>query len=127
MYTYIYNTGGDDKKPETPAKFKGLLSLGVDELSNTLVVSAAEGLLENVVATIEALDIAARPTVSRMQVVKVDRNINAGELQKRLKNLVTKPPQQPQQPRQPGQPQQQNQNNGGVQLPPADSTAIIEN
>jgi type II secretory pathway component GspD/PulD (secretin) len=127
MYTYIYNTGGDDKKPDTPAKFKGLLSLGVDELSNTLVVSAAEGLLENVVATIEALDVAARPTVSRMQVVKIDRNINAGELQKRLKNLVTKPPQQPQQPRQPGQPQQSNQNNGGVQVPPADSTMVIEN
>jgi type II secretory pathway component GspD/PulD (secretin) len=126
MYTYIYNTGGDDKKPETPAKFKGLLSLGVDELSNTLVVSAAEGLLENVISTIEALDLAARPTVSRMQVVKIDRNINAGELQKRLKNLVTKPPQPPP-PRQQGQPQQQNQNNGGVQLPPADSTAIIEN
>jgi type II secretory pathway component GspD/PulD (secretin) len=126
MYTYIYNTGGDDKKPETPAKFKGLLSIGVDELSNTLVVSAAEGLLENVMTTIESLDLAARPTVSRVQVVKIDRNINAGELQKRLKNLVTKPP-QPQQPRQQGQPQQQNQNNGGVQLPQPDSTAIIEN
>ncbi|MGE5193961.1 MAG: hypothetical protein ACM3U2_15815, partial [Deltaproteobacteria bacterium] len=114
-----------DKKPETPAKFKGLLSIGVDELSNTLVVSAAEGLLENVTATIEALDLAARPTVNRMQVLKVDRNINAGELQKRLKNLVTKP-QPPQQPRRPGQPQQPNQNNG-VQLPPPDSTAVIEN
>ena len=77
----------------------------IDELSNTLVVSAGEGLLENVMATIDALDLAARPTVSRMQVLKVDRNVNAGELTKRLKNLVTKPP-QPQQPRQPAQPQQ---------------------
>src|SRR6185295_14417183 len=102
----------------------GLLSIGVDELSNSLVVSAAEGLLENVMETIEALDLAARPTVSRMQVVKIDRNINAGELQKRLKNLVTKPP-QPQQQRQPGQ-QQPNQNQG-IQLPPPESTAVIEN
>jgi hypothetical protein len=127
MYTYIYNTSGDEKKPETPAKFKGLLSIGVDELSNSLVVSAAEGLLENVTLTIEALDLAARPMVSRMQVVKIDRNINAGELQKRLKSLVTRPQQpQPQQQRHPGQPQQPNQNQG-IQLPPPDSTAVIEN
>src|SRR4029077_16403442 len=108
MYTYVNNFGGDDeKKPDTPTKFKGLLSIGVDELSNTLVVSAAEGLVETIVATIEALDDAALPTVNRMQVLKIDRNIDADELQKRLKNLVTKPPQprvpQPQQPNQNGQ------------------------
>jgi type II secretory pathway component GspD/PulD (secretin) len=124
MYTYIYSTGEDDKKPDTPAKFKGQLSLGVDELSNTLVVSAAGGLLENVTETIEALDLAARPTVNRMRVLKVDRNINAGEIQKRLKNLLTKP-QPPQQPRQPGPPPQPNQNGG--QLPHPDSTVVIEN
>jgi type II secretory pathway component GspD/PulD (secretin) len=118
MYTYITNVGGDDKKPETPMKFKGLLSIGVDELSNTLVVSASESLLENVSLTIEALDEAARPMVSRMQVLKVDRNIDVGDLQKRLKNLMPKPPQQPKQP-QPGQPPNQQ--------PPAEGTVVIEN
>jgi type II secretory pathway component GspD/PulD (secretin) len=119
MYTYITNLGGDDKKPETPMKFKGMLSIGVDELSNTLVVSASEALLENVMLTIEALDDAARPMVSRMQVLKVDRNIDVGDLQKRLKNLMPKPPpQQPKQP-QPGQPPNQQ--------PPPDSTVVIEN
>jgi type II secretory pathway component GspD/PulD (secretin) len=121
MYTYVNNFGGDDeKKPDTPTKFKGLLSIGVDELSNTLVVSAAEGLVETIVATIEALDDAALPTVNRMQVLKIDRNIDADELQKRLKNLVTKPPQ----PRVP-QPQQPNQN--GQQPVNPDSTVVIDN
>jgi type II secretory pathway component GspD/PulD (secretin) len=124
MYTYIYSTGGDDKKPDSPAKFKGQLSLGVDELSNTLVVSAGEGLLDNVTETIEALDLCARPTVNRMRVLKVDRNINAGEMQKRLKNLLAKP-QPPQPPRQPGPPPQPGQN--GMQLPHPDSTVVIEN
>jgi type II secretory pathway component GspD/PulD (secretin) len=121
MYTYITNLGGDEKKPETPMKFKGLLSIGVDELSNTLVVSAAESLLENVTLTIQALDDAARPMVGRMQVMKVDRNIDVGDLQKRLKNLMPKPPQQPPKQPQPGQPQNQNQQ------PPPDSAVFIEN
>jgi type II secretory pathway component GspD/PulD (secretin) len=103
---YVDNFGsGDDKKPDLPMKFKGLLSIGVDELSNTLVVSAADNLVDNVVETIEALDEAAKPQVNRMRVLKVNRHIDANELQKRLKSLVTKPvpPQQKQQ-------QQQNQN-----------------
>jgi hypothetical protein len=47
-FTYIYgSSGGDDgKKPDTPVKFKGALSIGVDELSNTLIVSAGAGPLE---------------------------------------------------------------------------------
>lgn len=104
---YYFDYGGEeDKKPDTPMKFKGLLSIGVDELSNTLVVSAADGLVENVIETIEALDEAAKPNVNRMRVLKVDRYIDANELQKRLKSLVTKPvPPQPQQ-----HPQNQNQN-----------------
>jgi hypothetical protein len=122
MYTYVNNFGGgdDDKKPDTPTKFKGLLSIGVDELSNTLVVSAAEGLIETVIATIESLDDAALPTVNRMQVLKIDRNIDADELQKRLKNLVTKPPQPRVQ-----QPQQPNQN--GQQPVNPESTVVIDN
>ncbi|MBI3862562.1 MAG: hypothetical protein HY290_11785 [Planctomycetia bacterium] len=119
MYTYINNFGNDEKKPDSPAKFKGQLSIGVVELSNTLVVSAGEGLADSVVATIEALDQAAIPSLSRMRVMKVDRTIDANELQKRLKNLVTKPPQpKPQQ-----HPQQQNQQ----QMPNPESATFIDN
>lgn len=95
-------------------KFKGLLSIGVDELSNTLVVSATESLLQNVGQMIESLDNAARPTVPSMQVLQV-RGIPLDELQKKLDKLLKEPksrqpkpnpPQNGQQPQQP-QPQQQ--------------------
>ncbi len=123
-YTINYNWGdesGGENKPEAPMKFKGLLSIGVDELSNTLVVSAEESLLETVTTTIEALDSAAQPTVNRMRVLKVDRLVNAGELQKRLKSLVTKPAQPPQ-PRMPGQP-----NQDGRQFAPGEGNAGFGN
>lgn len=119
MYTYINNYGNDDKKPDSPAKFKGQLSIGVVELSNSLVVSASEGLAETVVATIEALDQAAIPSLNRMRVMKVNRTIDANELQKRLKNLVTKPP--------PPRPQQPNQPNQQPQMPNPDSATFIDN
>ena len=107
FFDYVAN---DDKKPDMPMKFKGLLSIGVDEFSNTLVVSAADGLVDTVIETIEALDEAARPSVNRMRVLKVDRHIDSNELQKRLKSLVTKPvPQQPQQPQNANQLQNQMQ------------------
>jgi type II secretory pathway component GspD/PulD (secretin) len=116
-YTINYNLGDEvsQDKPEPRMKFKGLLSIGVDELSNTLIVSASEALLKNVTTTIEALDEAARPAVKRMHVLKIERQVDAGELQKRLKNLVTRPtPHQPGHPPQPGQPQFQN----GQPIPP---------
>ncbi len=119
-YTYIYGADADEKgkEPEAPIKFKGLLSLGVDEISNTIVVSSQEGLLENVGQLITALDNAARPTQSTIQVLRVDRSIEASGLQARLAKILNRPqPQQNQQGRgnpnqqQPGQPPQ-NQGNG---------------
>jgi len=108
-FTYIYNSGdGSQERPETPVKFKGLLSIGVDEVSNTLVVSSAEALMESIAETIRALDEAARPTVSGLRVVGVVRSIDAGAVSQKISKLAPKPPppqQQPQQP-QPGQPQQ---------------------
>jgi hypothetical protein len=105
--SYIFNYGGpatDDKKPDPPVRFKGALSLGIDELSNTLIVSASEGLLNSVLATIKELDERAKPTVPRMQVLKIDRTIDPIELQQKLQKLVVKP--QPPQAK-PGQQQQQ--------------------
>jgi len=101
-YTYIYGGGGDgDEKGsnEPPIKFKGLLSIGIDELSNNLIISASEGLLENISALVETLDEAARPT-SSVQVVKVHSRLNSALLQKRLHKIFGKkaaPPQANQQ------------------------------
>jgi len=111
-YTFIYGGGGDDdksKQQETPVKFKGLISVGVDDISNTIIVSAPESLLENISELIDQLDRAARPTNS-VQVVKLDGRVSATELQKRLSKIFTKPqPRQQQKPNQPQQPQQPQQ------------------
>ena len=108
-YTFIYgDVGGDDKsKQETPVKFKGLVSLGVDEISNTIIVSAPDSMLQNISELIDQLDRAARPTNS-VQVVKLDGRINSIDLQKRLSKIFTKPQQKPpqQRPQQPHQPPQ---------------------
>lgn len=90
-YTYIFNSS-DEKRPETPIRFKGLLSIGVDELSNTLIVSSEAVLMENILKTISVLDEAARPMVPRLQVVEVNRKVNAIELQKSLKSMLGKLP-----------------------------------
>ena len=116
-YTFVYGGGGGDDKggkaQETPVKFKGLLSLGVDEVSNTIIISAPEGMLENVAELIERLEKAARPT-NTVQVVQINsRQVNSAELQKRLAKIfkMPKPPQQKQNPQQQPQPQQVQENN----------------
>ena len=63
-YTYVYgrrgDTGDDQAEPDPPIRFKGLLSVGVHEESNTLVVSASEGLMANVEVLVDALETNAR-------------------------------------------------------------------
>jgi type II secretory pathway component GspD/PulD (secretin) len=121
-YTYIYGSGGDnaDQEQEQPIRFKGLLSIGVDELSNNLVVSASQGLLDNVTLIVEALDEAAAPN-SSVQVIHLDSRVNARLLREKLNGIFgpkAKPDpkgdqnknQQPGQNGQPGQPQQPNVN-----------------
>jgi type II secretory pathway component GspD/PulD (secretin) len=126
-YTYIYggNGGGDDKKPETPVKFKGALSIGVDELSKTLIVSAGGGLLENVEETIRALDEAALATVPRLRVFQLGRNIDVGDVQQRLSKLIVKPRQPQQKPGQNAPPPRQNQNQN--QPANGEQTTVIVN
>lgn len=113
-YTYIYGGGGGEgAEQEEPIKFKGLLSIGIDETSNILIISATEGLLNNVSQIIEQLDLAARPN-SAYKVVQVNTRVNLRELQKRLQNMLApKPPQQQKNQNGKGQPQNgNNQNNG---------------
>lgn len=114
-YTYIYGGGGGEgENQEEPIKFKGLLSIGVDETSNILIISATEGLLNNVAQIIESLDLAARPN-SSFKVVQVNTRVNLRELQKKLQAMLApKPPQQAKNQNGKGQPQNgnNNQNNG---------------
>ena len=67
-YTYVYgrNSGGDEdgREPDPPIRFKGLLSVGVHAESNTLVVSASEGLMANVEVLVASLEANAQQAVA---------------------------------------------------------------
>jgi type II secretory pathway component GspD/PulD (secretin) len=96
-YTYIYGGEGDEKQTEQAPRFKGLLSIGVDEHSNTLIVSAPTCLFTPVVEMIQKLDEAAKP-VGDVRVVKVGGGVSAERLQQALSGISqegtsgTKPP-----------------------------------
>jgi len=103
------STSGSSDEEEEPIRFKGLLSIGIDDSSNTLIVSSAGSLMDTIGEMIESLDEAA-DSASVVQVVKVDKSVDLALIQERLRSLM-QPPAQPngqqpgQQPGQPGQPQ----------------------
>lgn len=121
--TYVYDSldeGGDKKgsEPPAPVRFKGALSIGVDEVSNSLIISSTESLLANIRMMVQTLDRAAVPKTPRLQVLSIDRNIPVDVVQEKLAKLLKeqkKPRQQPPQPPQNGQPNQPQpqQNQGG--------------
>ncbi|MBN2477230.1 MAG: hypothetical protein JXB62_21660 [Pirellulales bacterium] len=89
-YTYIYGGGGgggDEGGERKTRRWKGDLSIGVDELSNTLIVSAPEFLFRDVTELIQRLDEAARP-VATVRVMKVGGAINASQLQQVLDEVL---------------------------------------
>ncbi|MDA1164736.1 MAG: hypothetical protein O3B13_16715 [Planctomycetota bacterium] len=119
-YTYIYGGGGDSdgQEQEQPIRFKGLLSIGVDPTANILIISASEGLLNNVAQIVEQLDMAAQPN-SSFKVMQVNTRVNVKDLQAKLaKMLGPKAPQQPKNPNAKGQSQNGNEisGNGAVQV-----------
>jgi type II secretory pathway component GspD/PulD (secretin) len=86
--TYIFDNEDSDSKSEQMApKFKGLLSIGLLNSSNTLVVSAAPAsLFDRVARMINDLDEAASDNTVR--VVKVGRGISAARLQDVLDSVL---------------------------------------
>ena len=86
-YTYVYDSSGSDEERKAPS-FKGLLSLGVDDLSNTLIVSAPAYFITDVLEVIENLDQAAEPTTETVEVISLGEGVSALELQKTLMKLL---------------------------------------
>lgn len=76
---------GDDE--EEPIRFKGLLSMGIDDSSNTLIVSSTGALMDTVGELIEELDTAADSS-SVIQVIKVDKSVDIGLIKQRLDELM---------------------------------------
>ena len=65
-------------------RFKGQLSLGVDETSNRLLVSCPESLMRNIEKIVEELDHGAVPVEQTFQVLRLDRSMDAVMIQKRI-------------------------------------------
>ncbi len=83
----IYDFGeGDDEQTKKP-RFKGLLSMGVDQTSNSLVVSAAPVVMVHVKAIVHELDRAARPS-STIEVVRVNSALKGSSARAALARLL---------------------------------------
>jgi len=88
--TYILGgeSGSGEPDRRTQVSFKGKLSIGVDAVSNTLLVSTeGQTLMENVSKMIQALDEAAKP-LSEVQVVALKGNVNAEHVRKVLAEML---------------------------------------
>ncbi len=83
-FSFMYNSDDDDKKKEqkTP-KFTGLLSIGVNEFSNTIVLSAPAYLFDQVKKMIVDLDRAAAPA-SQMRVIKLGPGMRGPDIRRQL-------------------------------------------
>ncbi|MCR4415760.1 MAG: hypothetical protein NUV77_25380, partial [Thermoguttaceae bacterium] len=78
----------DSDKAEKTPKFKGLLSVGVDDLSNTLVVSAPAYLMEGVSKIIDELDSAAEPAEETMSVVNLSQGAAGPQVKEALARVL---------------------------------------
>jgi type II secretory pathway component GspD/PulD (secretin) len=91
-----YNSGsgggeGDPKKT-APLKvgFEGALSIGADDVSNVLLISAQEEIFDGVVQMVHRLDEEARPRTT-VQVHRVSGHVDAKKLQKALSGALGTP------------------------------------
>ena len=64
MFIYDYNDDGSGKSEQKTPKFKGLLSIGKDDTSNTLAVSAPASLFDQVSKRFVDLEIGEHPQCS---------------------------------------------------------------
>jgi len=89
--TYIINEGSADSGEEkrTQVSFKGKLSLGVDEYSNTLLVSTeGENLMQAVAKLIEALDESAKPVQTNLRVVRLGATMDSSQVRAALTRAI---------------------------------------
>ena len=121
-YYRVYGSSGDgeDKKPtKVKASFAGALSVGVDSVSNTIIVSAQEEWMASITEMVEYLDREAEPYRPATQVMHT--TVNAKSLQKALMEAFGPAKENPQQQGQPQQgqvPGQQPVANPNIQVVP---------
>ncbi|MFO0914842.1 MAG: secretin N-terminal domain-containing protein [Pirellulales bacterium] len=80
-----FGAGDDRQKSSTRVAFQGKLSLGIDDVTNTLLVSTeGETLMKIVVAMIKELDESAKP-IDEVRVIRLRSGTSYGELHEALK------------------------------------------
>lgn len=80
-----FGAGDDRQKSSTRVAFQGKLSLGIDDVTNTLLVSTeGETLMKIVVAMIKELDDSAKP-IDEVRVIQLRSGTSYGELHEALK------------------------------------------
>jgi type II secretory pathway component GspD/PulD (secretin) len=90
IYSYRMSDDGEGSSstpPQQPMKFKGMLSVGVDEISNSVAISAGQSLLQEIEEMITLLDEAANPH-THVQVMQV-QNLDTTALKERLDKTFT--------------------------------------
>jgi hypothetical protein len=86
---YVFNQRDEADSQRTQANFKGKLSLGVDPVSNTLLVSCeGETLLRSIEEMVKILDQAAQPA-SAVSVVSLSGSVNAEQVREVLANVLS--------------------------------------
>ncbi len=87
FWTYF---GSDDssRTSDNLPKFKGLLSIGIDPSSNSLVVSAPQFLLTDVLSMIERLDNATKPMEPVVRVISVGGILDDPLIKDALKSVA---------------------------------------
>jgi type II secretory pathway component GspD/PulD (secretin) len=87
-----YGDGSGSSKRPSPVKvgFEGALSVGVDDISNTILISVQEELYESVVDMVNRLDQEAAPnTVVRVH--RVNGNVSAQALRETINDALSRP------------------------------------
>lgn len=87
---YSFGGGGDNKSSPVKMSFQGALSIGVDQVSNTLIVSAEEQIFDSIKQMINSLDEQAR-SETVVQVHQLTGSLDAEELQNALQTALSTP------------------------------------
>ncbi|HUY93352.1 MAG TPA: secretin N-terminal domain-containing protein [Pirellulales bacterium] len=81
--SFSYLSDDADATQNIP-RFKGMLSIGIDERSNSLAVSAPQILMADVLKMIERLDAAAKPTRPVVRILKLRQPGSALQIERAL-------------------------------------------
>ncbi len=84
-YTYVF---GDEEGERKMPRWKGYLSIGIDSLSNSLIVSAPEFLFRDIEKLITELDEAAKPADS-VGLVQLGNGVSASVVQEALGKVLS--------------------------------------